>query len=121
MLKNALYIIRHVEQTSNSIKALVELNNAHEIFMGHFPVRAVLPGACMLQMIKEILEETLQSTLRLIKADEIKFLRIIEPETNTAIGFSIEYEQAQEGIFKVNATISKAGAVCYKMKASYKS
>ena len=116
MLKNALYTIQHVEQTTNSIEALIELNNEHAIFKGHFPVRAVLPGACMLQIIKELLEETLNSKLQLVKADEIKFLRIIEPEANAVINFSIDYGEA----FNVSAKISKADAVCYKMKASYK-
>ena len=120
MLKNTLYIIQHIEQTTNSIEALIALNSAHEIFMGHFPVRAVLPGACMLQIIKELLEEALHSKLRLIKADEIKFLRIIEPDANTVVSFFIDFEQVEENVFNVNAKILKAGVVCYKMKASYK-
>ncbi|MFT4153985.1 3-hydroxyacyl-ACP dehydratase [Parafilimonas sp.] len=120
MLKNALYSIQKIEQAAGSVEALIELNSEHAIFKGHFPVRAVLPGVCMMQMVKELLEQAVNSKLQLVRADEIKFLRIIEPEANAVIIFSIDYSKENDGAFNVNAKISKAGAVCYKMKASCK-
>lgn len=119
MLKNSLYIIKQFVDDNNTLEAIVELNKTHAIFEGHFPSQPVLPGACMLQMTKEILEHALHRKLQLLKAGEIKFLQMIQPENNTTLFFSIQYNEAENSIVQVSAKIMKNDIVCYKLKASY--
>ena len=120
MLKDSLYTIKEITGTGKVIEAAVELNVEHEIFKGHFPVHAVLPGACMMQMVKEILELSFNEKLQLVKAEEIKFLRMIEPRPNTSIIFSIECDSGKDSPLNINAIITKDNIVCFKMKAFYK-
>lgn len=119
MLKGSLYTIKQITNENNVIEAIVELNKAHEIFKGHFPSQPVLPGVCMLQMTKELLEDALHIKLQFIKADEIKFLQMIQPADDAALLFAIQYSLAENSLKNVSAKITKNNAVCYKLKASY--
>jgi 3-hydroxyacyl-[acyl-carrier-protein] dehydratase len=118
MLNNPLYTIKQITADENAVEALVELNAQHEIFKAHFPSQPVLPGACILQMMKDILQTSLNKILRLSKADEIKFLSMIQP-TGEVLIFSTQYSFIRNSIIKVHAKILKADIVCCKLKALY--
>ncbi|MEP6683266.1 MAG: 3-hydroxyacyl-ACP dehydratase [Parafilimonas sp.] len=119
MLKDNLYIIKNITTENNIVEASVELNDEHEIFKGHFPTQPVLPGACMLQMIKEITATSLNKKIHLIKASEIKFLLLIIPDKTELLQFLIQYNFITESTININAKIMKDEAVCCKMKASF--
>ena len=121
MLKDSLYIIKQIDKGNNSIDVIIELNAKHEIFKGHFPSQPVLPGACMLQMIKEILETSLDIKLQLSKADDIKFLQMIQPSDNTVLLFSIQYDYTENPALNITAKILKGDVICCKIKALYTS
>lgn len=121
MLKNDLYIIQKISGTAISIEAVVELNEQHKIFTGHFPEQPVLPGACMLHMVKELLEAFFAKSLRLIKADDIRFSAMVDPRINKELTFSIQYNLTETQIINVNTKIvKKDDTVCCKLKASFK-
>lgn len=119
MLKDDLYIIKNIITENNSIEASIELNDQHEIFKGHFPSQPVLPGACMLQMIKELTATSFNKKLQLIKATEIKFLSLILPDKTKLLQFSIQHSFINESTLNVTAKIIKEDVVCCKMKASF--
>jgi 3-hydroxyacyl-[acyl-carrier-protein] dehydratase len=122
MLKNDLYIIQKISGTNTLIEALVELNEQHKIFKGHFPGQPVLPGACMLQMVKELLETFLEKQLQLVKADDIRFSAMVDPTVNKELTFSIQYNLTEMQLINVNTKIVKQDdAVCCKIKASFRS
>ena len=73
MLKDSLYTIQNITEENNTIEAIIELEEHHDIFQGHFPGQPVLPGVCMLQMTKEILEIFFNYKVQLSKADDILF------------------------------------------------
>lgn len=118
MLKDSLYIIQQISSENNSVKATIKLNEDHEIFKAHFPSQPVLPGACMLQMIKEIVETSLNKKLQMIKADEIKFLSMIQP-TAEVLQFSIQYKFTENSSLNVSSQILLKDVVCCKMKATF--
>mgnify|MGYP001545486450 CR=1 FL=1 len=119
MLKDDLYIIKNISSEKNIIEAIIELNEEHEIFKGHFPDQPVLPGACMLQMIKEISATSLNKKLQLIKANEIKFLSMIQPAAE-ALHFSIQYKFTENASLNISAKILLKDVVCCKMKGLFK-
>lgn len=65
--------------------ATLRLNPAHRIFDGHFPGQPVVPGVCMMQMMKEILETMLGQETRLISAASAKFLAMIDPRQTPVV------------------------------------
>ncbi|MEP6465472.1 MAG: 3-hydroxyacyl-ACP dehydratase [Parafilimonas sp.] len=119
MLKDRLYIVKNISAENNTVEAVVELNENHEIFKGHFPGQPILPGVCMMQMVKELLELSLLKKLQMIKTGEIKFLSMIVPAEKTLIHFSVPYNFAEESVLNINAKILKDEVLCCKMKASY--
>lgn len=98
------------------LEALVNINKDHPILKGHFPGRPVVPGVCMMQIVKELLEMQLQKTLQIREAENMKFLSVIDPdqdpEINVAINYSIESE-----IIPINATMFSGEVVFFKLKA----
>ena len=62
---NSLYTIKRMlrEGDSNKLSAMIRLNPSHEIFKGHFPGNPILPGVCVVQILKEILMYQLNNKL----------------------------------------------------------
>jgi 3-hydroxyacyl-[acyl-carrier-protein] dehydratase len=77
-----VFKILSTEKSADKIVALLAINHESDIFKGHFPEQPVVPGACMLQTVKEILEDVLSAPVKLTKADNIKFLNITTPDVS---------------------------------------
>ena len=118
MLKGSLYSVVSVDQSEGSIAAELMLNADNDIFKGHFPGQPVLPGACMLQILKEVLEDALNKKLRLKKADQMKFLLPVDPGKSRALKLSIAYV-IESDIYAVTAAMNTAEGPCFKFKGSF--
>ena len=119
MLIEGLYTVQHIEQNEQDVKAKVKLNAKHEVFKGHFPDSPVMPGVCMIQMIKELTEQTLNKELFLSVASNVKFMAIINPLVNETIDLSLNISEA-EGIVKVKNITSYDETVALKLNATFK-
>jgi 3-hydroxyacyl-[acyl-carrier-protein] dehydratase len=96
LLRNDLYTTGSIIKTNSLHLVPVTLNPAHPIFSGHFPGQPVLPGVCMLEMVKEILEELLQQKLRISKGPQIKFLSMIISDKDPDFTIELHYEIINE-------------------------
>jgi len=78
---SSLYTITLFEPdyTEKSASASILLNSDHPIFEGHFPGSPVLPGVCIVQIVKHLMEKVLSQGLKLCKAENIKFLLPVNP------------------------------------------
>ncbi|HEY8657564.1 MAG TPA: 3-hydroxyacyl-ACP dehydratase [Hanamia sp.] len=119
MLKDKLYKITLSDHQEFTIHATLELDKNDEIFIGHFPGQPVLPGACMLQMVKEVLENTLTKSLMLTKANQIKFLRLIDPGIDNILQLTITYKPGDNNHINVTATITVLKDICFKFKGIF--
>ncbi len=119
MLKDALFKITLSDHLEGVINATLELNKKNEIFTGHFPGEPVLPGACMLQMVKEVLENTLNTPLRLKKADQIKFLGIIDPGVNNILQLAITYRSSDNNNVSVTASLTAQKETYFKFSGTF--
>ncbi|HYG38681.1 MAG TPA: hypothetical protein VD908_08685 [Cytophagales bacterium] len=105
MLLNNFFEILEEKQTeaeSFSLITKVKLNKNHQIFQGHFPSNPVVPGVCLIQMIKEIVEKDLKKELRLVRADNVKFLNMINPEENETVIIDMTIKPSEHLIVKAN-------------------
>lgn len=118
MLKDRLYSIISISVSEGKIVAELKLNKDNEIFKGHFPDQPVLPGACMLQILKEVLESALNKKIRLKKADQMKFLSVVDPIANSNLRLDINYS-TNDDVAATNATISNASGACFKFKGIF--
>ena len=104
MLKDFYKILETKKTKENNILSKIRINPQHQIFEGHFPNLPVVPGVCLMQMIKEILSKHLNKKLMLTKAANIKFLSMVNPNEQDTLFVEQEYKVSGEEI-KVNAKI----------------
>lgn len=121
MLLNDFFIINNLEISVSEINAELEIICNHKIFEGHFPGHAVVPGVCMMQIIKEILENSLQIKTNLINANEMKFLSIVAPEKNNKINATIKYSRNENDTIQVVAMLFKNELIHFKFKGQFSS
>lgn len=119
MLIGDLYKINSTNLQDNEMVMILELNKDHKIFEGHFPGQPVLPGAVMLQMIKEVLEIGANRNIRLKKADQMKFLGLIDPQIDNVLQLSLSYNLDDNGLFNVIANIVFRGNISFKFKGTF--
>ena len=122
MLRNKFYRTLSIEkQTVGQIESRILINIDDPIFKGHFPDVPVVPGVCMLQMIKEQLEDRFGKSLQLLKAGNLKFLSVINPRENAELSISISYDTDEDGKISADGSITDADRTFFKIaKAVYK-
>lgn len=98
MFRNDLYTAGKIIQNDSGCSVPIALNPAHPIFRGHFPGQPVLPGVCMIEMLKEVLEDLLRQELRISGAPVIKFLAMIVPDKTPDFTIELSYERAAAAI-----------------------
>ena len=115
MFLNSFYTIKRIQRegNSNKLSVLIRLNPSHEIFKGHFPGNPILPGVCIIQILKEILMYQINKNLALIHAGSIKYFSIINPEINSKIKFDIELKEIGNYRISCNAFLySESDIIC---------
>ena len=121
MLVNDFFTISKLEKEGFEIKAELIINADHKIFEGHFPGHPVVPGVCMMQMVKEIIEKVIGEKTNLVRAGEMKFLAIINPKENNMIRATLKYNIEENGNMVVSATLFKESLIHFKFKGLFAS
>jgi 3-hydroxyacyl-[acyl-carrier-protein] dehydratase len=119
MLNNTLYKITSLQNPNHTVSATIEINKEDEIFKGHFPGQPVLPGACMLQIVKDVLESVLNVSIQLKKAEQIKFLRIVNPVENPFLELTLSYNSIDNVLFNVTADLTAKKIICFKYRGTF--
>ena len=119
MLIEGLYTITDFELEGQDLNARIHLNKDHAIFKGHFPGSPVMPGVCMLQIIKELTERATEKNLFLATSSNIKFMAIINPDTNADLLLNISIAEEDE-LVKVKNVSSFDETVALKLSATFK-
>lgn len=87
------------------IRAELEINASHELFKGHFPSVPVLPGVCMVQCVKELIELSIEKKTRLDEADMIKFLSMLNPVESDMISAEITVKERTDAHMLFQASL----------------
>jgi len=119
MLVNDFFTIRKLEEEGFEIRAELVINANHKIFEGHFPGHPVVPGVCMMQMVKEIIEKVVAEKTNLVRAGEMKFLAIINPKENNMIRATLKYNIEENGNMAVSAILFKESLIHFKFKGLF--
>ena len=119
MLLNDFFTISDKVTSETEIWAELFINANHKIFEGHFANQPVVPGVCMMQMIKEILEQVIGKQTNLVKAADMKFLAVINPQENNLIHASIKYAADESGAINIVASLFKDELVHFKFKGQF--
>ncbi len=121
MLLNDFYSLLHFQSViaDHSVNAKILIDANHKIFKGHFPGLPIVPGVCMMQIVREIMEVTTEKPLRLIAADNMKFLSAISPDKHSEVDVEVAYTENNDQ-FMINATLFSGAVIFFKLKATLK-
>ena len=101
-LKNYLYKVLNVKDTPEGGTYSISLNQECPIYKAHFPTMPITPGACIIQMVEELLEDHLKINLQTARVKNAKFLRVLKP-TDEVVCINLAQIQEQKQIQKIKA------------------
>lgn len=96
MLQDNLYTIIEKNIHTDSATYKIGFNAECEIYKVHFPTQPMTPGACLLEMAKEIAEDFTSTKLMLKIASNIRFLKPIDPNLFPVVNVDLKMNQNQE-------------------------
>lgn len=100
------------------IKALLNIDQDHDIFNGHFPGNPVTPGVTQLEIIRQILSKCTKKNLMLKEAKDLKFLAPILPPHTDNILLLIDYTEDQ-GRISARCVLSRNEQVFTKIRGTF--
>lgn len=121
MLLNKLYktVSLDVVADGSGFLAEIELDPGHPVFEGHFPGNPILPGVCSVQIVRELLEQSLHNSLRMNRAGNIKYLGFVNPVTMPLLTFQLLVKSGESEIITCSATISAQGIIVCSFKGEF--
>ena len=121
MLKDNLYQLKSIEKFQENIfNVEISLDKNHDIFKGHFPGNPVLPGVCMVQIMKEISSEITDKNLQLKASRSIKFLELINPNKNPNLKLKLEITDKTDSNIIIKNTCYFQEVIALRMQVNYK-
>lgn len=113
-LKNDFFHIKETNiESEQSICFVVEINQRHKVFEGHFPSRPIVPGVFTLSMIKECVSEYLGRNIVLGKIKECKFVGVLIPKN----GLTVELHCTLSATDKLSCIVKSEESVVLKLKS----
>ncbi len=116
MLLHNFFTCHDLQSDEQLITCRIEFDSGHGIFKGHFPGNPVVPGVCMMEIVKELLQERVKTPLVLHTSGNVKFLQLITPGIKP--GVKIEWKKTEDG-YSVKASISIESTIYFKFDGTY--
>lgn len=121
MLLKDFYTINSIDKNDDhNFIVTIFINENHDVFKGHFPGNPVMPGVCMMQIIKELTEEITKSTLILKTLTNVKFMALINPFVTPELRLELEISLTDDHLVKVKNTTYFNETVALKLNGVYK-
>lgn len=121
MLLKDFYKIISLEKTAESkYLAMILINEEHEVFQGHFPGNPIMPGVCMMQIIKELTEQITKSSLFMQSLSNVKFMALINPFNTPELRLELDIVTTDEGLIKVKNISYFNDTVALKLSSVYR-
>lgn len=119
MLLNNFFYIDQMQTEDNQIVSDIRINTDHEILKGHFPGQPVVPGVCMIEMLKEVLGQAFGQRFQMKSASMIKFLTMFAPPAFDRARFFIQTNGNEQSVWQVNATLQFEEHIFLKFKGVF--
>ncbi|MWB93859.1 3-hydroxyacyl-ACP dehydratase [Flavobacterium sp. GA093] len=120
VLKDFYKILSEEKISDSKYIFTILVNEKHDVFKGHFPGNPVMPGVCMIQIIKEISESIIKSSLLMQTLTNVKFMALINPEMTPELRLELDINTTEDDLIKVKNTTYFNDTVALKLSAVYK-
>lgn len=95
MLENFYEILSSVHDGQLS-SWRIRLNTDHEIFKAHFPGTPITPGACQLEIFRQLAGKSVGRELMLVSIKNLKYLQIIDPKQTDEVTVAETIQQGPD-------------------------
>lgn len=116
ILLHSFYELLSITTTPTGYEAEVVLNPDHEVYKGHFPDKPVVPGACTLSVVREVLSEIVGCKVRFDTIKECKFVSVLTPEDSPRVVLAISITDDTH----ISCIVSSGETVLMKLRATFK-
>lgn len=121
MLLKDFYKVVSLENTAeNKHLVLIQVNAEHEVFKGHFPGNPIMPGVCMMQIIKELVEQISGSSLFMQSLSNVKFMALINPFNTPELRLELDISTADADLVKVKNLTYFDDTLALKLSSVYR-
>jgi 3-hydroxyacyl-[acyl-carrier-protein] dehydratase len=121
MLLKDFYKVISIENTAeNSYSVVILINEKHEIFKGHFPDNPIMPGVCMMQIIKELTEQIIASSLFMQSLSNVKFMALINPFNTPKLRLELDISTTETDLVKVKNVTYFDETLALKLSSVYR-
>ncbi|PJJ07530.1 3-hydroxyacyl-[acyl-carrier-protein] dehydratase [Flavobacterium sp. 1] len=121
MLLKDFYTVKVLENTVDSkYNAQITINENHDVFQGHFPGNPIMPGVCMMQIIKELTEQITACSLFMESLSNVKFMALINPFINPDLLLELDIITTDDNLVKVKNVSYFDQTVALKLSCIYK-
>lgn len=108
-------LFTHTRRSAEPLAWDVSLNLEHEIFRVHFPGNPILPGACQLELFRQLVSETAGVPMQIDAIKNLKYLKIVDPRETTRLSVQGTVEPLEEGACKCALTVAEGETVFTKI------
>jgi len=119
LLDKTFYRVKEQTTEDTKLRAVLQIHPENEIFKGHFPDIPIVPGVCMLQIVRELTEKKLEKILAISEVSNMKFISAFNPLEHNSAVMEISHVQMGEG-YKVMASLTDGPTVFFKLNAIFK-
>ncbi len=115
MLLNDFYFYMDASRDQNTFSCKIIFNEGHDIFKE--TAQPVVPGVCMMEIVKELLQQTLGISLWLRNAVQVKFLQLITPDVQPVI--DISWNTNGKGRYTVDASLKNGDSFFFQLDGNF--
>ncbi|KIQ21379.1 3-hydroxyacyl-ACP dehydratase [Flavobacterium sp. MEB061] len=120
VLKDFYKVLSEEKTTDSKYTITILVNEKHDVFKGHFPGNPIMPGVCMIQIIKELTEKITESTLMIQTLSNVKFMALINPEATPELRLELDIVTTEDDLVKVKNTTYFNDTIALKLSNVYK-
>lgn len=111
------FTITRLSTDKGTFIAEITFNPVHPIFTGHFPVKPIVPGAFLLEILATVLSRISGREIVIQEISNIKFLGVIDPSINPVVQLDGLISEDESGNIKVDAFYRKGETIFAKFKS----
>lgn len=117
LINNFFKIHKVLNQEGNQFE--IELNGTHSIFKGHFPDEPIVPGVCLIQIVKELISEMKVHEIVIYEIRNVKFLLSVNPFKSNSLIIEINISDINSNRFVVQSIIKNQDELVMKLHGEF--
>ena len=114
MLRDTFFTIQSSADAENSRTYCIAMNHLHPVFQAHFAGNPIMPGACIVQLIKELASDYFGRDCFVCAVRNMKFLHAINPLDSPELSVILSFTQQEGERVSVSAVLNNGDKVFVK-------